>query len=83
MGYGHKAFVHRLWDPANKVIRGRGVILSEDQTIKEINKGEKADKQHPFNLDHEFSLEVYDNEEKYRWIMVIPTKLMTKRNNMS
>lgn len=42
LGYTHDEFGHRLWDPKrNKIIRSRDVIIFEDQTLKDIKKGEK------------------------------------------
>jgi hypothetical protein len=39
MGYGHKKFGYKLWDPVDKkIIRSRDVIFLEDQTIEDLTK---------------------------------------------
>nr|DAD22295.1 TPA_asm: hypothetical protein HUJ06_023758 [Nelumbo nucifera] len=54
LGYGHKEFGYKLWDPVDKkVIRSRDVVFLEDQTIEDIENFEKPkfSVDVPINLD--------------------------------
>ena len=43
LGYGHKEFGYRLWDPlSRKIVRSRDIVFLEDQLVDDGDKVEKA-----------------------------------------